>query len=365
VIAALAACGFGLPARNEGPPAPIEETEGPWTPSAPTTPSSGDPTVVPEGPSWIGDPCVADADCTYAGAVCLTAEEGFPGGLCSLSCPDYCPDADGFVETFCPAVDQLPADAAALGDGACTSRCDFAAWPGTGCRDGYGCVVADRANLDDAAWTCLPGRESELPACTAELAASGVGFRPTLRDDESPADHPDLVCSIDEPVWLTSPVEGIDVRYYYASEGADVLLSCNAAGALVETARDVGAAGAVEIVHLGTYNCRTIGGTNTLSQHGLGNAIDLSAFTFADAHTASVFDDWEHGSDAPDTADGAFLYDAVHRWYDDWVWSIILTPEYNDAHDNHFHVDQTPGEHFLEAVPTGRPHVLGVMTTPE
>ena len=42
-------------------------------------------------------------------------------------------------------------------------------------------------------------------------------------------------------------------------------------------------------------------------------------------------------------------FDAAHRWYDDWIWNIILTPNYNLAHDNHFHVDLSPGSHYVGA----------------
>ncbi len=341
----------------EGTESQAGTTESPYI-DPPTTP------VVPLGDTWIGDPCVTAEDCTYDGAVCLTEADGFPEGHCSLSCPDYCPDATGFVETFCPAVDQLPSAAAALGDGACTSRCDFGAHPFVGCREGYGCVVADRATIDDQAWTCLPNVATAFSTCLTDLAARGVAFRPTVREDDHPADVPALTCHVEDPVWLDSPVAGLDLRYYYDAEPGDVLLGCEGAHALVDSAEDVGAFGAIEIVHLGTYNCRTIAGTETLSQHGLGNAIDLSYFTLADGHTASVYEDWEHGTDAPATEDGAFLYDAVHRWYDAWLWNIILTPEYNDAHDNHFHVDMTPDSHFL-GLTDSPPHTLGTMTGTE
>jgi hypothetical protein len=30
------------------------------------------------------------------------------------------------------------------------------------------------------------------------------------------------------------------------------------------------------------------------------------------------------------------------------VWNIVLTPNYNADHRNHFHVDLTPGSDFIE-----------------
>jgi hypothetical protein len=84
-----------------------------------------------------------------------------------------------------------------------------------------------------------------------------------------------------------------------------------------------------------------------LSRHGYGDAIDIYGFRFDDGRVWTLVDHWEHDTDAPDTEAAAFLYNAAHRWYDDWIWNIILTPNYNDAHDNHFHVDLSPGWHDL------------------
>ena len=45
------------------------------------------------------------------------------------------------------------------------------------------------------------------------------------------------------------------------------------------------------------------------------------------------------------------LWDISLGWYEATppVWNIILTPNYNSAHDNHFHVDMTPLSHFRGA----------------
>ena len=31
-----------------------------------------------------------------------------------------------------------------------------------------------------------------------------------------------------------------------------------------------------------------------------------------------------------------------------WIFNVILTPEYNAAHADHFHVDLTPGAHSIK-----------------
>lgn len=297
-------------------------------------------------PGWIGSPCEADTDCPYDGAVCLT--DGFPSGMCTQACDLYCPDEDGYPVTFCVDGGWLPASAAALGDGACHSRCDFELYPPTGCRDGYGCAHVSRANEPGTeGWACLAGRASELPACYQELADRGLAFEPTFVADGHPSDHPELTCHLQDPLYLIPPVLGIEIRYISHSEPDRVLVDCDTAHAIADTALDVAPEGVTELIHIGTYNCRTISGTSTLSQHALGRAIDIGGFTFEDGTTVTVYDHWEDGDAAPDTDEGLFLYDAVHRWYDDWIWNIILTPEYNDDHDDHFHVDMSEGSHTL------------------
>ena len=80
-----------------------------------------------------------------------------------------------------------------------------------------------------------------------------------------------------------------------------------------------------------------------------GDAIDIYGFRFDDGDTWTLIDDWEHDTSNPSTAAGRFLYDAAYRWHDDRVWTIILTPNYNAAHDNHFHVDRTPNADYIGA----------------
>ena len=141
------------------------------------------------------------------------------------------------------------------------------------------------------------------------------------------------------------------------------MFGCTAAGAFSDSADDLFPLGVDEVEHFGTYNCRTIAGSTSLSEHGAANAIDLAAFWFADGSSASVYDDWEDGVEAPVTPEGQFLYDAAHRWYDNWLWNVILTPEYNGDHDDHFHVDMTDGSHFLGR--SAPPHQIGPNTSGE
>ena len=100
---------------------------------------------------FIGGRCEADADCASiaADAVCLSDTDGYPGGSCSLSCDKFCPDRDGLnSSTFCVAGDD---DA-----GLCHSKCDTDLFPGTGCREGYACVIESRPNNAGTSFACVP-----------------------------------------------------------------------------------------------------------------------------------------------------------------------------------------------------------------
>ncbi len=56
---------------------------------------------VPGSPGWVGDHCLAAADCQN-GSSCIDASAAH-AGICSESCSHYCPDEPGWPSTFCAA----------------------------------------------------------------------------------------------------------------------------------------------------------------------------------------------------------------------------------------------------------------------
>ena len=311
-------------------------------------PEGGGPDGTPEG--FIGAPCTSDADCPYEGGVCLPDESGFPQGTCSLECDRLCPDADGHPVTFCAEVGDLPAPAwDRIDAGACLSRCDFGVFPDSGCRAGYGCAVTSRpgGSPDDDNFACLPERDPDLTACHDTLAARQIPFEPTLRPTESPDGYPELTCEIADPVWVLGSIEGLELFDPSGFPTSRVLTSCEAALALADTAADLALEGVVGLRHWGSYSCRPISGTATLSQHGYADAFDITGFELRDGSLVTLVDHWEHDTEAPSTPEAALLQDAAWRWYDQRIWNVILTPNYNQAHYDHFHVDLTPGGEYI------------------
>ena len=74
-----------------------------------------------------------------------------------------------------------------------------------------------------------------------------------------------------------------------------------------------------------------------MSQHGLGNAIDVSGFRLEDGRLISVKTHWDAGG-----PEQKFLR-RIHKGACE-LFSVTLGPEYNAAHADHFHLDMGGGK---------------------
>ncbi|CAO3436292.1 extensin-like domain-containing protein [Azospirillum endophyticum] len=92
------------------------------------------------------------------------------------------------------------------------------------------------------------------------------------------------------------------------------------------------------VEHLGTYACRNVYGRaeGRRSEHAGANAIDLAAFVLTDGTRIGVLNDWETkgGSDGRKAAFLREVRDGACRFF-----NVVLGPDYNEAHRNHFHLD--------------------------
>ena len=329
-----------LPDTTPADTTPADTTPADTTP-ADTTPAD---TTGPVGPfdlnvGFIGGACDSGADCDYAGAYCMPAADGWENGMCSQDCTSTCPDRDGLAVTFC-----IDGDAVGETGGMCVQKCDLGR-SDSGCRDGYTCADELRYNTSTtSAWTCLPG---EWDGCLQTLMALGVDFTlPATTNFDSVAGVG--VCDVFEPIRVSGTINGVDFHpSSFSNAPADMYVQCGVALALWETAELAKTRGITDIAHYGTYNCRVIAGTDTLSEHSFANAIDIAGVETSAGARYTVLDHWEDGDTTPETAGGELLFWFAHAMHDRHIWNIILTPEYNAAHDNHFHVDMTPGSWFL------------------
>lgn len=93
----------------------------------------------------------------------------------------------------------------------------------------------------------------------------------------------------------------------------------------------------------GTYSCRRIYGSTVQqdrpSEHARANALDVAGVTLTDGRRVSVLDDWSgKGPAGPKAAPFLrALRDGGCR-----VFSTVLTPDYNQEHANHLHLDGAP-----------------------
>lgn len=88
------------------------------------------------------------------------------------------------------------------------------------------------------------------------------------------------------------------------------------------------------IEHLGTANCRRVGGKEgDWSQHASGNAIDIAAFVLADGRRISVRSDWYGAGSA-----ATFLHTVGSNACRSFA--TVLSPDYDAGHADHLHLDQ-------------------------
>jgi hypothetical protein len=97
--------------------------------------------------------------------------------------------------------------------------------------------------------------------------------------------------------------------------------------------------GLAKIHHMGTYSCRRQNGNNSgkWSEHAYANAWDIAGFELENGHLVTVLKHW----DTVDK-DAAFLRDI--RSAACKIFNVTLSPDFNAAHRDHFHVDMGPAK---------------------
>lgn len=165
--------------------------------------------------------------------------------------------------------------------------------------------------------------------CEQALSSSGLRVAPQ-------ADSPDAKCPLNDAL----RVQGGDVAL-----SSSFLASCRLAvsfalfehHALQPAAQAVYGQAVTRVDHLGSFACRNVYGRENgrLSRHATANALDIAGFRLANGRSISVLKDWPK-----DNQDARFLRQVRDGACD--VFSVVLSPDYNAAHRNHFHVDVGP-----------------------
>ncbi|BBC72686.1 extensin [Altererythrobacter sp. B11] len=172
----------------------------------------------------------------------------------------------------------------------------------------------------------LAALRSDPAECRAVLERSGVAFAALDPVGEGECRRDDRTVLSDAPLSPRRPATSCAV-----AAGLELWLR----RAVEPAAREILGSPVARIEHFGAYSCRRIYGRDSgaWSEHATGNAIDIAAFVLEDGRRISVVGDWDgEGEDA------AFLHRVRDGACD--VFGTVLSPDYNAAHADHFHLDQ-------------------------
>jgi hypothetical protein len=169
--------------------------------------------------------------------------------------------------------------------------------------------------------------------CTAELDARHVSWKKASRP------------GIAVPVEITGPLGGVT----FTSEDQPLVIDCSLAVSLDEAGRYLRALGLDKATFSSAYSRRKVRGTDHWSKHSFGLAIDVHTFTGADLGTLRVDRDFEQGLGdevdcvgAPLTQAGAVLEILKCQLVRSGLFQLVLSPDYDDAHHDHFHLQVKP-----------------------
>ncbi|MDP3276768.1 MAG: extensin family protein [Deltaproteobacteria bacterium] len=196
----------------------------------------------------------------------------------------------------------------------------------------------------------------ETPMTAHEIAAlSDAQCLRVLRRAEVPFELSDRQWrGISQPIWITGPIGGVTYRGSGHPRVRE-LVDCRLAVALVRFSRLLRAVHVHTLIHLSTYRAPTESEAQrrpVQTRHPGGMAIDAGSFVLDDGRTFSVLADFHGRMRRPVCGpmahvprdEGARLLrtiacDSARRG----IFHVVLTPNFNRPHRNHFHLEITRG----------------------
>ena len=163
-------------------------------------------------------------------------------------------------------------------------------------------------------------------ACRAVLERSEVAFRALEPAGEGACRRPDRTVLTELPFAPRVPPATCSVGVGLTLWLRDVVQPAAEARFDSEVA---------SVEHYGAYSCRRLYGRaeGRWSEHATGNAVDIAAFVLEDGRRIAVLQDW-----AGEDEEAAFL--RTVRDGACGLFATVLSPDYNEAHADHFHFDQ-------------------------
>jgi hypothetical protein len=182
---------------------------------------------------------------------------------------------------------------------------------------------------------------------------------------------------VPDPVTVKMPIVGVPYRYVSNTKPRTTMLAdCSLILSLAKAAPILREHNVAEVADIGIYNYRCIGGGQppgcTLSQHAQAKAIDIAGVTDKDGTYFNVTTDWIIDAAPTKTCDAStepgkdtYLHQLICALKAAKVWNIVLTPNYNGDHRDHFHVDLTAGADTIRRVgPAPQPSLVRSMLGP-
>lgn len=189
------------------------------------------------------------------------------------------------------------------------------------------------------------------PVCEAELKKRGVHFRR------------ERALGVLAPLRLVGPINGIHFRGEGTPEQRAVspheIIDCRVVLSLYDSTAILKRHGIVEVRHFSMYRMPPPSWPRSriATRHLGGLAIDAGRFIKADGSVLDVDRDFHGAIDAKTCGPGAsprpatpialalraLLCDVVSAR----LFTVVLTPNYDAPHKNHFHWELAPGKHWL------------------
>jgi len=210
-------------------------------------------------------------------------------------------------------------------------------------RAGSGSKEEVQAHRPSVVEPIVPAPElpERVASCHQALHQAGIRFVAVAERDAP---------GVRWPIRLQGPIEGVS---FVAQDQSPTfaILDCRLAVTLQAWARDLRRAGVRRVEYFSMYRPNaTIAGTDTISGHAHGLAIDAARFVLHSGAVVDVRGDWEGRKRGqapcptrPDEArPGRLLRTITCSAADRKLFQVVLTPHYNKAHDNHVHLEIKP-----------------------
>jgi hypothetical protein len=180
-----------------------------------------------------------------------------------------------------------------------------------------------------------PIMAADRDECLARLDQQGVNY------DTVKKRGIDIAVKIED-----NKLGGVEYRGF---DKKQLIVDCSLAVSLAQAGIILRSNGVVAVVYSSAYQRRNVRRTNRLSKHSFGLAIDVHTFIGDQGDVVKVRDDYEQGLGdfydcvgEPVTDAGSLLRTIDCRFSQSGLFNLVLSPDFDADHYNHFHFEALP-----------------------